>query len=146
MIKKIFAPGNDSIPTSFGLLLLRLWIGLTMMLNHGLDKLIHFDKYSQQFVNFMGLGQNASLSLTVFAEFFASALLALGLLTRFGALVLTINMSVAFIMVHKMALSGPMPGELAFIYLAVYVTLLFAGAGQFSMDKILFGKKSTGLN
>jgi putative oxidoreductase len=140
MIKKIFAPGNDSAMTSFALLVLRLWIGLTMMLHHGLDKLTHFDKYSQHFVNFMGLGPNGSLCLSIFAEFFASALLVLGLLTRFGAVVLTINMSVAFVMVHKMALSGPMPGELAFIYLAVYVTLLLAGAGKFSLDKILFGK------
>jgi putative oxidoreductase len=111
-----------------------------MMLNHGLDKLTHFDKYSQQFINFMGLGPNGSLCLTIFAEFFCSALLVLGLFTRFGALVLTINMSVAFIMVHKMALSGQMSGEPAFIYLAIYVTLLFAGAGKFSLDKIIFGK------
>lgn len=140
MIKKIFAPGNDSAMTSFALLVLRLWIGLTMLLNHGLDKLTHFDKYSQHFVSFMGLGPNGSLCLSIFAEFFCSALLVLGLLTRFGALVLIINMSVAFVMVHKMALSGPMPGELAFIYLAIYVTLLLAGAGKFSLDKILFGK------
>lgn len=139
-MKKIFAPGNDSALTSFGLLALRLWIGLTMMLNHGLDKLTHFDKYSQHFISFMNLGPSGSLCLSIFAEFFASALLVLGLFTRFGALALTINMSVAFFMVHKMALSGPMPGELAFIYLAVYVTLLVAGPGKLSLDKILFGK------
>jgi putative oxidoreductase len=139
-MKKMFAPGNDSALTSFGLLVLRLWIGLTMMLNHGLDKMAHFDKYSQHFISFMGLNPSASLCLSIFAEFFASALLVIGLITRFGALVLVINMSVAFIMVHKMALSGPMPGELAFIYLAIYVTLLIAGPGQFSLDRILFGK------
>ncbi|HUA67013.1 MAG TPA: DoxX family protein [Candidatus Saccharimonadales bacterium] len=139
-MKKIFSPGNDSALTSLALLVLRLWIGLTMMLNHGLDKMTHFDKYSQHFISFMGLGPSASLCLSIFAEFFASALLVLGLFTRFGALTLTINMSVAFIMVHKMALSGPMPGELAFIYLAVYVTLLVAGPGKISLDRIVFGK------
>jgi putative oxidoreductase len=139
-MKKLFAPGNDSMLTSFGLLVLRLWVGLTMMLNHGLDKLTHFDKFSQHFISFIGLGPDASLCLSIFAEFFSSALLVLGIFTRFGALALTINMSVAFFMVHKMALSGPMPGELAFIYLAIYVTILFAGPGKFSVDKILFGK------
>ena len=139
-MKKLFAPGNDSLLTSFALLVLRLWIGLTMLLHHGLDKLMHFERYSQQFINFLGLGQSGSLCLTIFAEFFCSALLVLGLVTRFGALALAINMSVAFIMVHKLALSGPMPGELAFIYLAVYVTLLIAGPGKFSLDKALFGK------
>jgi putative oxidoreductase len=63
-----------------------------------------------------------------------------GLVTRFGALVLTINMSVAFFMAHKAALSGEHSGELAFIYLAAYVTLLFAGAGRISLDKIIFRK------
>ncbi|HEU6448576.1 MAG TPA: DoxX family protein [Verrucomicrobiae bacterium] len=139
-MKKIFAPGNDSLTTSIALLILRLWIGLTMMLHHGLDKIEHFNDYSGKFVNFLGIGQPASLSLTIFAEFFCSALLVLGLATRFGALVLAINMSVAFIMVHKLALSGPMPGEPAFVYLAIYVTVLVAGAGKFSLDKIIFGK------
>jgi len=36
MIKKIFAPGNDSALTSLGLLVLRLWLGLAMFFNHGL--------------------------------------------------------------------------------------------------------------
>lgn len=139
-MKKLFAPGNDSTLTSLALLILRLWFGLTMMLHHGLDKIVHFSDYAPKFVHFIGLSQNVSLSLTIFAEFFCSALLVLGLITRFGALVLIINMSVAFVMVHKMALSGPMPGEPAFVYLGVYVTLLLAGPGKFSLDKMIFGR------
>lgn len=140
-MKKIFAPGNDSGLTSLGLLILRLWIGLTMMLTHGLDKIVHFDRYSQHFVNFIGLGPGASVGLSIFAEFFASGLLVLGLLTRFSALVLAINMSVAFFVVGKMAVGSSVFAELAFIYYAVYVALLFAGPGKFSLDQILFGKR-----
>jgi len=47
---------------------------------------------------------------------------------------------VAFALVHKMALSGASSGELAFIYLAGFLTLLVAGPGQFSADGILFSK------
>lgn len=137
-MKKLFAPGNDSAFTSLGLVVLRVWIGLTMLLEHGWDKLTHFDKYAPHFVNFLGLGSDASLCLSIFAEFFASALLALGLLTRFAALVLVVNMSVAFFVVMRGNPSGM--GELPFLYLMVYVTLLLTGPGKLSLDKVFFGK------
>jgi putative oxidoreductase len=63
-----------------------------------------------------------------------------GLMTRLSALVLAIDMGVAFIAIHKGALSGQGSGELAFMYLMGYVTLLLAGPGRFSVDKSLFGK------
>jgi putative oxidoreductase len=138
MIKILFAPGNNSIAADFGLLVLRVWIGLTMLLEHGWDKLTHFDKYASHFVSFMGLGPHVSLCLSIFAEFFASGLLVLGLVTRFAALVLVINMSVAFFVVMKGKPTGM--GELPFVYLMTYVALLLAGPGRFSLDKTIFGK------
>lgn len=138
MIKKLFSPGNNSFAADLGLFALRVWIGLTMLLEHGWDKLTHFDKYSAQFINFMGLGPNVSLGLTIFAEFFASGLLVLGLVTRFAALVLAINMGVAFFVVMKGNPTGE--GELPFLYLMTYVALLLAGPGRLSLDKAFFGK------
>lgn len=140
MIKKLFAPGNDSALTSLGLLALRLVFGLTMLLHHGLDKLTKFHDLASGFPDPMGVGHAASLALTVFAEVVAAAMLALGFLTRFAALVLAFEMSVAFIEVHKMALGGQMPGEPAFTYLGAYLTLLLAGGGKISVDKFVFGK------
>jgi putative oxidoreductase len=140
MMKKLFAPGNDSALTSLGLLTLRLIFGLTMLLHHGLDKLTKFSDLASGFPDPLGVGHSASLAMTVFAEVVAAALLAVGLLTRFAALVLAFEMAVAFIAVHKMALSGPMPGEFAFIYFGAFLTLLFAGGGKFSADKLFFGK------
>jgi putative oxidoreductase len=140
MIKKIFAPGNDSILTSFGLLALRLWFGLMLCLHHGLDKINNWSDMAPTFFDPFHIGSQASFALSVFAEAVASAMLALGLLTRFSALVLVINMGVAFFMFHKGALNGMRSGELAFMYLGAYVTLFFTGAGKFSVDKALFGK------
>ena len=137
MIGKIFAPGKDSILTSLGLLTLRLWLGLAMFFNHGLDKLAHFSDMASKFPDPLGIGQTPSLALVVFAETAGALLLALGLLTRFAALTLVIDLGVAFLLVHK-AVSGM--GELAFIYSAGYVALLIAGGGRFSVDKALFGK------
>ena len=145
MIKKIFAPGNDSTLTSFALLALRLWLGLAMFFIHGMDKLNNFGKYAAMFPDPIGIGVKPGLALVTFAETVGALLLALGLLTRFGALTLVIDLAVAFFMVHKMAVGmAPHSGELAFIYLAGFVVLLIAGPGKFSMDKALFGKGGSG--
>ena len=140
MFKKLFAPGKNSGAVNFGLLVLRLWIGSSMLLNHGLGKLKGFSEMAPHFPDPLGVGHTASLGLAVFAEFFASFLLILGLVTRWSALVLVIDMAVAFVAVHKMALSGMHSGELAFMYLMGYVTLVLAGPGKVSLDAVIFGK------
>jgi putative oxidoreductase len=142
MLKKLFAPGSDSFLTSVGLLILRLWLGLTMLLNHGASKLKGFSDMADKFPDPLGVGHHASLGLAIFAEVVASLLLIMGLATRFPALVLLINMAVAFFVVHKGGLSGEHSGELAFIYLAGYTTLLLAGAGRISVDQSLFSAKA----
>jgi putative oxidoreductase len=139
MMKKLFAPGNDSFATSLALLTLRLWLGLTMLINHGVGKLKDFSHLAGDFPDPFGIGHGASLALVVFAEVVASLLLVMGLTTRFAALVLVVNMAVAFLSAHKGSLSGSHSGELAFIYLAGYVALLLAGAGRISVDKTVFG-------
>ncbi|MGA2242024.1 MAG: DoxX family protein [Verrucomicrobiota bacterium] len=140
MFKKLFAPGNNSGAANLGLLVLRLWVGFSMLLNHGVDKLRHFNDVTPNFPDPLGIGHTASLALVVFAEFFVSLFIIFGLVTRWSALVLAIDMGVAFISIHKGALSGQGSGELAFMYLMGYVTLLLAGPGSFSVDKVLFGK------
>jgi putative oxidoreductase len=142
MIKRLLAPGNDSFLTSFALLILRLWLGLTMLINHGVAKLKGFSDMASNFPDPFGIGHQASLALVVFAEVVGSLLLITGLMTRFGALVLAINLTTAFLVAHKGSLSGAHSGELAFIYLAGYVVLFIAGAGKLSVDKSLFAPKA----
>jgi putative oxidoreductase len=139
MIKKFFSPGTNSCPVSAGLLLLRLWVGLAM-LKHGLEKVSHYDAMKGMFGDPIGIGPTASLNLVIFAEVGCAILLAAGLLTRFGALALAINMAVAFFVAHKGALSGPKSGELAWIYLGAFLALLLAGPGCLSLDSKLFCK------
>ena len=140
MIKKILAPGDESALVSFSLLVLRLWLGLTMFFVHGMDKVNNFSHYASMFPNPIGIGVKPGLVLVIVAETAGAILLAVGLLTRLGALMLATDMGVAFFLVHKMAFGGDHPGELAFIYLAGFVTLFLAGPGKISMDKALFGK------
>lgn len=131
----------DFLPRSAnaGLLVLRLWLGLSMLILHGWTKFTGFSEMAGKFPDPIGLGSSTSLALTVFAEVVCALLVVIGLFTRAAALTQTILMTVAFFIVHKGALSGPGSGELAFIYLAGFVTLLLAGAGRFSLDAKLGG-------
>lgn len=138
MIKKLFTPGKDSGSANFALLVMRVWLGVAMLANHGLDKLRTFSEKASGFPDPLGVGHATSLTLVIFAEFFCSLLLIVGLVSRFAALVLAFDLTVAFFLVHKAVLSGAHSGELAFIYLAGYVALLIAGPGRFSADGVLF--------
>jgi putative oxidoreductase len=140
MFKKFFIPSDDSDLTSMALLVARLWFGLTMLFNHGFDKLAHFNDIVGTFPDPLRFGQEASLVLVVLAEVLGSLLLTVGFMTRIAASVLVIDMFVAFLMVHKTAMTGAQSGELAFLYLAGYVILLIAGGGLFSLDTIVFAK------
>jgi putative oxidoreductase len=129
---------------SAGLLVLRLWLGLSICKLHGWSKLVGFSGMSHKFADPFGIGSAPSLGLTVFAEFVCGLLVALGLMSRLAALFLVINLTVAFFYVHKGHLVGPGSGEMAFVYLAGFVTILVAGPGRFSLDATLSGKRSPG--
>ncbi|ACB77375.1 DoxX family protein [Opitutus terrae] len=123
--------------TDLGLLVLRLWLGLSLLTLHGWAKLTGFGSMAGKFPDPIGMGPTVSLGLAVFAEVVCAALLALGLLTRFAALVLIIMMGVAFLVVHGRALSGPGSGEMAYLYLAGFVTVFLAGPGAYAVDRKL---------
>ncbi len=119
-----------------GLLILRLSVGLSMLLLHGRDKLLNFSATAEKFPALFGMSSTVNAGLAVFAEVVCSALLILGLFTRFAALMLAITMGTAFFIIHKSSLiAGPGSGELAMVYLFAYMTLLFTGAGKFSVDR-----------
>ncbi len=124
--------------TSVGLLLLRLAFG-SFMLVHGWQKLSGFSEMSNTFPDPLGMGSQLSLISAIGAEFGCSLLLIFGIGTRFAAIPLAFTMLVALFIVHR---ADPwQTKELAATYLAVYLTLICTGAGNFSMDHCLCGKK-----
>jgi putative oxidoreductase len=116
------------------LLLLRAWFGGLLLLLHGWMKISMYGAMSQKFPDPFGIGSPASLALSTFAEAVCSSLIVVGLFTRFAALVCIINMTTAFVIAHGAALTGSHSGELAFLYLGVFIALLLAGPGRFSID------------
>lgn len=129
----------DFLPrcSNCGLFILRLWLGLSLLLLHGREKILKFSEMAGGFPNPFGLGSEISLGLAIFAEVVCAALIVVGAFTRLAAAVLVIQMATAFLLVHKLALSGPHSGELAFIYLGGFLVLLVAGAGRRSIDALL---------
>jgi putative oxidoreductase len=138
MFKKLFIPSDDSDLTHMALLVARLWLGLSMLFNHGLEKLAHFNDLVVTFQDPLRLGPEASLILVIMAEVGGALLLTVGFLTRIAAAVLVIDMFVAFLMVNKTEMHGE--GELAFLYLSGFVFLVIAGGGLFSLDTLAFSK------
>jgi putative oxidoreductase len=127
----------EFVPASInlGLLVLRVWLGAAMAILHGWGKLNNLLAGTHKFPDIIGIGATPALALAVFAEFFCSILLIIGLWTRLAAVFLIITMAVAFFLAHGGKLTGQGNGELAFIYLGGFVTLLIAGAGKYSVDR-----------
>lgn len=117
-----------------GMLIARLGLG-GLMMKHGYDKLIHYNTYKAQFINFMGMGSGLSLSLTIFAEFFCALFILIGLFTRLATIPLIIVMCVALFKAHNSDFLGE--GEMATLYLAGYLSILFVGPGKISVDGMM---------
>ena len=125
------------IPQSadLGLLILRVSLGFSMLLLHGWAKFQNFNTIAPKFIRlFDVVPSHISLGMAVFAEVVCSVLIILGFFTRFAALNLAITMAVAFFIQHKGQFTGPASGELAFVYLVGFATLVFAGSGKYAAD------------
>ena len=133
-MKKLFSTKYTDRSISFSLLLLRLSLG-GLMLPHGFNKLLNFAAKSPAFSDPFHIGGPASMSLTIFAEFFCAIFILLGLMTRLASIPLIIAMSVAVFISHHGQVFGD--GEKAALYLAGYLALLFSGPGKFSMDRLI---------
>ncbi len=121
--------------SSVGLLILRVGLGVFMAGLHGWGKLTKVANGEMGFADPLGIGEAPSLVLAMSAEFACSILLVLGLFTRLACVPLIATMAVAVFIVHG---GDPWSDkELAYLYLAGYLTLLFAGPGKFSVDALI---------
>jgi putative oxidoreductase len=128
---------TDFTDTSFNLasLTLRLAFGLLICVDHGFQKLMHFNTQEVIFFDPFHIGHRWSLVLALFAEIFCALLLVLGLFTRVAALVLVIFMAVAVFLFHKgQPLAQHEPG---LVYLAAFFAILLVGPGKISVDGMM---------
>ena len=137
---KLFS--GQPINMDLGLLLIRVVIG-ALMAFIGYEKLIHFnelvaDDFWAKNVIFLGMKGAVPLALTVFAEFFCSLLLIVGLFTRVSSFILLFCMAYIFLVIFpgSMVSKGEHGVEFntAFTYFVIYLGLFFTGAGKYSLD------------
>jgi putative oxidoreductase len=118
--------------TWFGLLILRTSIAGMMLIGHGLPKVMDFSAQSAAFPDPLGLGSTVSLSLAIFGEVVCAIFLMLGLFTRLAAVPFFLTMLTAAFLVH--AADPWAKKEFALLYAIPALTLIFTGAGAFSID------------
>lgn len=140
---------NTDRNLSIGLLILRIGIA-GYMVTHGWGKLqmvlaAQYDMFGDP----IGLGNRASLLLVMFAEFICALLVLIGAGTRFAAIPIVITMGVAAFVAHgsdpwtmgkaaELFFSGASKSwaskQPALMFAAVFLALVFTGAGRYSVD------------
>lgn len=145
-MKRLNLLSVNSINTDFGLLLIRIIIGVLMAF-YGYEKLIHFEEMSNsdfwaKNVSFLGMNGSFPLALTIFAEFFCSLLLIFGLFTRLSLIPLLFTMAYIFLVVFPFSIlnKGDNGYEFntPFVYFIIYLGLFFTGPGKYSLDAKIF--------
>ena len=134
-MKSIFRTGTKEEYLNLLVLLLRVTVA-AFMLTHGAPKLSKLLEGGEiQFGDPLGLGPALSLALVVFAEFFCSLFIGIGLGTRLAVIPLMITMLVAAFISH-----GPDPfrqKEMALLYFLLYLVLLVTGSRKYSFDYLM---------
>lgn len=133
-MKKLFSSKYSAGAVNAGMLFLRLGLG-ALMFHHGYQKITHFSATAQHVPNLLGMGSTVNTSLIIFAEFFCSIFLMLGLFTRLACIPLIIAMSVALFKVHNLDFFGQ--GQLPKALIAGFIAILFIGPGKISVDGMI---------
>jgi len=117
-------------PAALGVL--RIMSGL-LCLEHGTQKFFSFPDGKMSGV---GWGFDNPIAFAGIFELFCGLLIALGLFTRPAAFLASGTMAVAYFMVHAPQNFWPLNngGETPVLYCFVFLYLVFAGPGAFSVD------------
>ena|SRR5688572_2935709 len=125
--------------SDLSVLLLRLIFG-GLFVFHGLTKLLSFNKFLPMFQDYIGIGPKLSFILVIFAEFGCGLLIVLGLFTRLAVIPIFITMIVVFFIVHG---KDPFVMKLLpFVYLLLCFVIFVNGSGRYSVDYLIFRRKS----
>ena len=120
------------VNTKVSAMFLRIFAAGFMLYGHGFGKLMKVINGNFAFADPIGIGPEITLILAAFAEGICAFLILIGCWTRFAALALVINMSVAAFVVHAADSFGTK--EPALLYLLIFSLVLLLGPGKLSVD------------
>ena len=130
----LFPRPDESTAYSLFLLAFRLMFGILLMI-HGFQKVYNYTELVETFPDPFTIGNQASLLLVVIAELLCPLAFIFGFLYRLCLLPMIATMAVAFFYIHGLSLAE---GELAFLYLLLFIMMYIAGAGKFSIDAMIY--------
>lgn len=116
------------------ILFLRLFIG-TILFTQAITKSQQYPWLEGEYPSLWGLSGADVVSLVGIIEAVAGALLAVGLFTRITSAVMTVLMiGAAFLLFPHQSFDQ---AELKVVYGGIYIFLLIAGAGRYSLDRLV---------
>ena len=130
----LFPQPTDSKRLSLLLVCLRIFFGI-MFLLHGVEKVYNYTELCFVFPDPLGIGSEISLLFAIFAEILCSIGFMFGALYRLSMLPMLAVMLTAFFHVHEGSI---IQGELAFIYLMVFIIMYICGPGAYSIDAKIY--------
>lgn len=131
--------GSGSSGTDIGLLLLRVAIGASIFIKHGIEKLTNHAHMASHFPDPVHIGRHPSFLVAMVSDGICSVLVLLGLGTRVAAFIVFMNLAVALYFVHHLAFRTD-HGEMIVAYMAGFLALIFTGAGRYSLDWKFWGR------
>lgn len=125
---------NSTRWTDSAALFLRLFAG-SMLLSHGIMKIQNFNFLSSSFPSVLGMGSGLSLTMAALVEVGCSIAIICGFLTRIALIPAIFTMLIAALFTGQF-------GELAFIYMGIFIALFISGPGIYSFDRWMFAPDS----
>ena len=134
----LLRPGAAPRP-DLGLLVLRLWFGLSLAFGHGAAKLFSMERFTASVTRHGFPLPEVTAPIAMLSELAGGLLIALGLATRPAALfVLSTMLGAAFVAHGGDPFSKK---ELALAFGAAALVVLVAGPGRYSLDARLAGRR-----
>ena len=138
-VRRVLLLGSISPRIDLALLVLRVWVGVSLFLRHGMEKLFGSADAIGQFPDPLHLGSHFSFIVATCSDAFLSILVVAGLGTRWATLLIFCNIFVTWaLVVHfQFFAHGVSAGEAMVLYLGGLITIAVAGPGRFSADSFL---------
>lgn len=134
-MKKILQLNFLPVNPDLALLLLRVWLGLSLFVQHGIEKFTNFSNMQTHFPNPLHIGSTAGLIFALLSDGICSLLVMLGIATRLSAAIIVVNLLVVFIFLHGFSFSQE-HAQLVYVYLGGYLCILLSGGGSYALESI----------
>ncbi|WP_247424018.1 DoxX family protein [Ralstonia pseudosolanacearum] len=122
-----------------GQLFLRVAGSALLLYVHGLPKVLHYSQELARIEDPFHLGAAPTLLLAILSETVCPLLIALGVLARLACLPIVFLLLVALLVVHREWSIAD--GQFGWLLLILFVTVLIAGPGRFSLSALSQGPR-----